>query len=153
MDGIQQNKRFQIDFSGTISKAMSKNLLRNMTNVRSKEKFKKYRWTSKHCYQNWGNTTEVDGFKHLVDFMEYFSKWSEAKPIKLLGLHGCFLNCTNGTKLRDTYISMDVWRFRLTTKGGSCEWSSKVLRNIFWYWAAHNFGVSSSIKWALWMTE
>ena len=42
MEGIQQNKRSQIDLSGTISKAMSKNLLRNPTNVRSREKFKKY---------------------------------------------------------------------------------------------------------------
>ena len=25
---------------------------------------------------------EVDGFKHLVVCIDYFSKWSEAKPIK-----------------------------------------------------------------------
>ena len=44
MEGIQldfNQKQFQIDFSGTISKAMSKNLLRNEVNVRSREKLKK----------------------------------------------------------------------------------------------------------------
>ena len=34
---VQRYKRFQIDFSGIISKAMSKNLLINATNVRSRE--------------------------------------------------------------------------------------------------------------------
>ena len=28
------------------------------------------------------NLPEVDGFKHLVVCIDYFSKWSEAKPIK-----------------------------------------------------------------------
>ena len=42
VEGIQRYKRFQIDFSGTILKAMSKNLLRNATNVRSMEKLTKY---------------------------------------------------------------------------------------------------------------
>ena len=44
MEGIQldfNQKQFQIDFSGKISKAMSKNLLRNEVNVRSREKLKK----------------------------------------------------------------------------------------------------------------
>ena len=44
MEGIQldfNQKQFQIDFSGAISKAMSKNLLRNEVNVRSREKLKK----------------------------------------------------------------------------------------------------------------
>ena len=41
LKGIQRYKRFQIDLSGTISKAMLKNLLRNAINIRSREKFKK----------------------------------------------------------------------------------------------------------------
>ena len=40
--GTQRDKRFQIDFSGTISKAMLKSSLRNATKVRSRRKFKKY---------------------------------------------------------------------------------------------------------------
>ena len=28
------------------------------------------------------NLPEVDGFKHLVVCIDYYSKWSEAKPIK-----------------------------------------------------------------------
>ena len=39
--GIQRYKRFQTYFSGTLSKAMSKNL-KNAIYVRSREKFKEY---------------------------------------------------------------------------------------------------------------
>ena len=28
------------------------------------------------------NLPEVDGFKHIVVAIDYFSKWSEAKPLK-----------------------------------------------------------------------
>ena len=42
VEGIQRYKIFQTNISGTISKAMSKNLLRNATNIRSRGKFKKY---------------------------------------------------------------------------------------------------------------
>ena len=37
VEGIQRYKIFQIGFSGSISKAMSKDLLRNATNVRSRK--------------------------------------------------------------------------------------------------------------------
>ena len=29
-----------------------------------------------------GSLPEIDGFKHLVACIDYFNKWSEAKPIK-----------------------------------------------------------------------
>ena len=41
-EGIQRYKRFQIEFSGRISKEMSRILLRNATNVRSSKRLKKY---------------------------------------------------------------------------------------------------------------
>ena len=41
VEGIQRYERFQTD-SGTISKAISKNLLRTTTNVRGRGKLKKH---------------------------------------------------------------------------------------------------------------
>ena len=63
-----------------------------MTNVRGREKFNKV-LSELHIIpiktdimQNIGIDTcsfpEADGFKHLIAFIDYFSKWSEAKPIK-----------------------------------------------------------------------
>ena len=74
--GIQRDERFQTNFSGTRSKAMLKNLLRNATNVRSREVMQQI---GIEIY----SLPEVDGFKHLIICIEYFRKWSEMKPIKI----------------------------------------------------------------------
>ena len=89
VEGIQRCKRFQVDFSGTISKAMSDNLLRNTTNVRSWEILKSM--SEPHSIpiktqvmQQIGidicNLPEVDGFKHLVVCIEYFSNGRRRQP-------------------------------------------------------------------------
>ena len=91
--GIQKYKIFQANFLGTISKAMSKILLRNATKVRSREKFKKYQVTfiastpiKTEVMQQIGidicRVPEVDGLKHLLVSIDHLSKWSKAKPIK-----------------------------------------------------------------------
>ena len=54
------------------------------------------------------NLPEVQGFKHIVVAIDYFSKWSEAKPLKnkqaesianflyeLICRHGCFATQIN----------------------------------------------------------
>ena len=68
---------------------MSKNLLRNTTNVRSKEKYQVKLHSipfKTEVIQQIGidicSLPKVDGFKHLVVCIDYFSKWSEAKLIK-----------------------------------------------------------------------
>ena len=71
---------------------MSKNLLKNPTNVRSRKKFKKYQVNiiasllKLEVMQQIGidicSLSEVGGFKYLVVFIDYFSKQLEAKPIK-----------------------------------------------------------------------
>ena len=84
----QQYKRFQTDFPGIISKAMSKNLLRNVTNVRSMEKSKSYQVNitdpiKVKVMQQTGIDIFIDNFKNLVVCIDYFSKWLETKlPIK-----------------------------------------------------------------------
>ena len=44
------------------------------------------------------NLPEVDGFKHLIVCINYFSKWSEAKPLK------------------NASVALDVFAFKSTIK-------------------------------------
>ena len=85
VEETQQYKRFQLDFFGTISKVMLKNLLGNVTNVRRREKVNKV-LSELHSVPFKTDTmqhigiiicilTEANGFKHLTVFIEYFSKW------------------------------------------------------------------------------
>ena len=86
VEEIQRYKRFQTNFSGKIPKAISKNLLRNVANVRSREDLRKYKVKSElhsipiktEVMQQIGidkcSLPEVDDLKHLVLCIDYFSK-------------------------------------------------------------------------------
>ena len=54
---------------------------------------------------------EADSLKHLVFCINYFSKW--LKPIKDKGA------CTITQFLHEIICRYGLWRFRLTTRGGS----------------------------------
>ena len=88
MKGIQPYNRFQIDFSGAISKVMSKNLLQNRHRKQRKIyniEHGKNQSSELHSIPirtevtqqigiNICSLLEVDGFKHLVVCIDYFSK-------------------------------------------------------------------------------
>ena len=97
---------------------MPKNFLKNTTNVRSKEMLKKYHQVKLHSIPfkneviqqigiNIGSLPKVDGLKHLVVRMGYFSKWSETKPIKdkYASTISQFLY---GVKFRHGYMKMQI---------------------------------------------
>ena len=81
VEGIQWYKRFQIDFSGTISKAMSKQgKIKKVSSALHSISIKTE--VMQQIEINICNLPKVNDLKHLVIYIDYFSKWSEAKPIK-----------------------------------------------------------------------
>ena len=57
---------------------------------------------------------KVNGLKHLVIYLDYFSKWSETKPIKDKSVP------TIAQLFMRLYVGMDVRRFRLRPREGVC---------------------------------
>ena len=54
------------------------------------------------------NLPEVDRFKHLIVCIDYFTKWSEAKPLK---------NKSAPSIEQFLYVAMVAQKFKSTTKG------------------------------------
>ena len=44
------------------------------------------------------NLQEVNGYKHLVFCIDYFSKWSEVKRLKISLLNLCCFSCMKSSK-------------------------------------------------------
>ena len=105
VEGIQWYKRFQIDFSGTISKAMSKNFFKKCHQCQKQGKMIEI---------NICSLPKVNGLKHLVIYLDYFSKWSETKPIKDKSVP------TIAQLFMRLYVGMDVRRIRLRPREGVC---------------------------------
>ena len=99
------------------------------------------------------NLPEVNGYKHLIVLIDYFSKWSEAKPVKdksaptvarflfeVMCQHGCFKTQINdqgkefGNQVSDALLQLTGTDQRVTSvyhpqSNGLCERQNRTIKD------------------------